>query len=191
MADVVLDALPAILDRPVQFALLGDGDRGILNRFAETARNRPGRLAAHSGYTEPGAHRLLAGGDLLLHPSRFEPCGLTPLYALCYGTLPIVSAIGGLTDTIVDATPDALRRGTANGFAIRQTTVSAMLDGLDRALALYRQPVAWRRMQTTAMTRDFGWNASARRYLAIYRKLAPHARPSANSEELMRELPVV
>jgi starch synthase len=191
MADVVLDALPAILDRPVQFALLGDGDRGMLNRFAETARNWPGRLAARSGYTEPGAHRLLAGGDLLLHPSRFEPCGLTPLYALCYGTLPVASEIGGLTDTIVDATSDALRSGTANGFAFREATASVMVGALDRALALYRQPVAWRRMQTTAMAQDFGWNASAQHYLAIYRKLAPHARPSAISEEQMRELPVV
>jgi starch synthase len=191
MADVVLDALPAILDRPVQFALLGDGDRGMLNRFAETARNWPGRLAAHSGYTEPGAHRLLAGGDLLLHPSRFEPCGLTPLYALCYGTLPIVSAIGGLTDTIADATPAALRRGTATGFAFREATALAMVGALDRALALYRQPVAWRRMQTTAMAQDFGWDASARHYLAVYRQLAPHARPSAISEDQRRELPVV
>jgi starch synthase len=191
MADVVLDALPAILDRPVQFALLGDGDRGMLNRFAETARNWPGRLAAQSGYTEPGAHRLLAGGDLLLHPSRFEPCGLTPLYALRYGALPIVRQIGGLVDTIADATPAALRCGTATGFAFREATVSAMLDGLDRALALYRQPVTWRRMQTTAMAQDFGWDASAQHYLAVYRKLAPHAHPSAISEELMRELPVV
>jgi starch synthase len=191
MADVVLDALPAILDRPVQFALLGDGDRGMLNRFAETARNWPGRFSAHAGYTEPGAHRLLAGGDLLLHPSRFEPCGLTPLYALCYGTLPIVSAIGGLTDTIVDASSDALRGGTANGFAFREATAPAMVGALDQALALYRQPVAWRRMQATGMARDFGWNASAQHYLAIYRKLAPHARPSAISEEQMRELPVV
>jgi starch synthase len=191
MADVVLDALPAILDRPVQFALLGDGDRGMLNRFAEIARNCPGRFAAHSGYTEPGAHRLLAGGDLLLHPSRFEPCGLTPLYALCYGTLPIVSAVGGLTDTIADATPAALRRGTATGFVFREATVSAMLDGLDRALALYRQPIAWRRMQMTAMAQDFSWDASARRCLAVYRKLAPHAGRPAISEEPMREHPVI
>lgn len=129
--------------------------------LAETALNWPGRFPAQSGYSEPAAHRLLAGGDLLLHPSRFEPCGLTPLYALCYGTLPIVSAIGGLADTITDVAPDALRGGTANGFALREATVSAMLDGLDRALALHRQPVAWRRMQTTAMSQDFGWDESA------------------------------
>ena len=189
MADVVLDALPAILDRPVQLALLGDGDRDLVNRFAETARSWPGRLAVRSGYTEPSAHRLLAAGDLLLHPSRFEPCGLTPLYALCYGALPIVRKIGGLADTIADATSGALRRGTANGFAFREATVTAMIEALDRALALYRQPVAWRRMQTTAMSEEFGWDASSRRYLAVYRKLAPHAQIPEVREQALQELP--
>lgn len=183
MADVVLGALPAILDGPVQFALLGDGDTGLVARFAEAARTAPRRLAARSGYGEPLAHRLLAGADLLLHPSRFEPCGLTPLYALRYGALPIVRRVGGLSDTIVDADERALRRGAATGFVFREASAAAMLDCLDRALALHRQPIAWRRAQATAMRRDFGWEASARRYLALYRRLAPAALPAVVSEE--------
>ena len=177
MADTVLDVLPAILERGAQFALLGRGDRRLEFRFQEIAQRFPGKLAARIGYEEPLEHRLHAAADLLLHPSRFEPCGLAPLYAMRYGTLPIVRGVGGLADTVTDADERTLRLGTATGFAFREPTAPAMLACIDRALAFYDQPVAWRKMQYRAMDQDFGWEASARDYLALYRKLAPKAGP--------------
>jgi starch synthase len=173
MADLVLDALPALLARDVEFALLGDGDPAIERRLRDVAGRYPGQLAVRIGYEEPLAHRLYAGADILLHPARFEPCGLAPLYALRYGTLPIVRHVGGLADTIIDACDRTPRSGAANGFAFRDDNAAAMLACVDRALACYRQPVAWRRLQRTAMNRHFGWDASAKRYLALYRALAP------------------
>ncbi len=173
MADVVCHALPALLERDVQLAVLGQGDHVLESQFEDAAEQYPGRVAVRIGYEEPLAHRFQAGADLLLHPSRFEPCGLTPLYALRYGTLPIVRHVGGLSDTIIDATRWTIQTGSANGFTFRDPTAAAMLDCLDRALAFYGQPVIWRRMQERAMSRKFGWDTSARRYLALYRRLAP------------------
>jgi starch synthase len=175
MADVVLDALPAILERGVQFALLGQGDPALESGFQDVARRHRDQFAARVGYEEPLAHRLFAGGDILLHPCRFEPCGLTPLYALRYGSLPVVRQIGGLADTIVDSSQLTIALSSATGFVFQEATAGAMLACLDRAVALYRQPIAWRKIQRQAMSRDFGWSASARRYLALYHELAPHA----------------
>ena len=120
-------------------------------------------------------HRLHAAADMLLHPSRFEPCGLAP--ALCHALWHAAdrAGVGGLADTVVDANERTLRLGTATGFAFREPSAQAMLACIDRALALYRQPVAWRKMQYQAMGQDFGWDASAQDYLALYRKLAPQA----------------
>lgn len=99
---------------------------------------------------------LRAGGDILLHPARFEPCGLTQLYAMHYGTLPVVRQTGGLCDTVVDAAERSVRQGTATGFTFETANVAAMLDCIERALALYRQPLAWRKVQRQAMAQDFG-----------------------------------
>jgi starch synthase len=171
MADVVVAALPQIMARNAQFAILGEGDRVIERQLQEAADQYKGRLAVHVGYDEAFAHRLYAGADILLHPSRFEPCGLAQLYALRYGTVPIVRHVGGLVDTIVDAGDGAWRPGGANGFAFRDDTPADMLASIDRTLDVCRQPLAWRRIQHNAMTADFSWDASARRYLAIYRTL--------------------
>jgi starch synthase len=175
MADVVLHSLPALLERNVQLIILGEGDPALEAQFAAAAQHYPGRLAVRIGYEEPLAHRCHAGADLLLHPCRFEPCGLTPLYPLRYGTLPIVRHVGGLADTIVDADERNIRLGTATGFVFRHPTADAMIESLDRALALYNQPITWWRIQRRAMSRDFGWSVSAQSYLALYQNLAPDA----------------
>ena len=177
MADVVCHALAALLERDIQLAILGQGDHALELQFEDAAEQHPGRLAVRVGYEEPLAHRFHAGADLLLHPCRFEPCGLTPLYALRYGTLPVVRHVGGLSDTIVDATQWTIQTGSATGFAFQEPTASAMLNCLDRALAFYRRPAVWRTMQERAMSRKFGWDISARRYLALYRRLAPQVTP--------------
>jgi starch synthase len=175
MADVVLEALPHILERGAQFALLGQGDPALERGFRAAEQRYPGRSVARIGYEEPLAHRFFAGADILLHPSRFEPCGLSQLYALRYGTLPIVRSVGGLADTVVDASDALIQLEAANGFVFQEASAAAMLACLDRALALYRQPVLWRKVQRVGMRQDFGWEASARKYLTLYGQLAPEA----------------
>lgn len=179
MADLVLKIVPDIMERQVQMALLGEGDAELEKQFLDLARLYPGKFAVRIGYEEPLAHRFHAGGDILLHPSRFEPCGLTPLYALRYGAVPVVRGVGGLVDTIIDATEERLRSGTANGFVFEDASPVTMLAALDRALAVYDQPLLWRRLQSFGMSQDFGWNAAARQYSALYRKLAPDAEPTS------------
>jgi starch synthase len=175
MADVASEVLPEMLQRKVQFALIGEGDKALERRLAAIAAARPGQMAIRIGYQEPLAHRFYAGGDLLLHPSRFEPCGLTPLYGMRYGTLPIVRSVGGLSDTVVDSEAETAAGDAATGFSFQHATADALLDCVDRALAAYAMPAARRGMQQRAMTEDTGWTSSASRYLALYRKLAPEA----------------
>jgi len=187
MADVVAVALPKIVESGAQCALVGDGDRLLEERLEVAARRYPGRIAVRIGYKEPLAHRALAGGDILLHAARFEPCGLTQLYAMRYGTLPVVRRTGGLCDTVVDATERAVRQDTATGFAFENPNAADMLHAIGRALAVYRQPLAWRKVQRQAMAQDFGWSESARRYLGLYHELAP--RPAAIPEAADPMLP--
>jgi len=175
MADVVANILPEIIGNGALFVLLGDGERHLEERFARAAQRYPGRIAVHIGYKERLAHRILAGGDILLHPARYEPCGLTQIYAMHYGTVPIVRNTGGLHDTVVDATHDSLSRGTATGFAFEGVIATDMVRCLERALALYRQPSVWRKLQRQAMAQYFGWEEPARRYLALYHSLLPQA----------------
>lgn len=126
------------------------------------AAAHPNKIAIRIAYDERMAHRILAGADLLLMPSRYEPCGLTQIYALRYGTVPVVRATGGLADTVDDST----------GFLFREYTVAALLEAVRRALAAYRERDQWRERMRRGMSRDFSWNASAARYAELYRSLA-------------------
>ncbi len=181
MADVVAAELPTLLAaRPdLQFALLGQGDRALEQQFVALAAAHPTRVAVRIGYSEPQAHRLQAAGDLLLHGSRFEPCGLTQMYAMRYGTLPVVRRVGGLGDSVIDAGPQGDHpHGT--GFVFDACSGDALRDAALSAVDLYRQqPARWRRLQRNAMSVDFGWQRSAREYLQLYgleRTAAPSAR---------------
>jgi starch synthase len=175
MADVVAAALPEVVGQGALCVLLGDGERHLEEQFQAAALRYPERIAFRIGYEEPLAHRLIAGGDILLHPARYEPCGLTQLYAMRYGTLPIVRSTGGLRDTVVDTTDDTLNCATATGFMFEETTGDDLVRCLKRALTLYRQPVTWRKVVRQAMAQDFGWEQPARRYLGLYRSLVPDA----------------
>ncbi|TVQ39641.1 MAG: glycogen synthase GlgA [Wenzhouxiangella sp.] len=174
MADVLLEALPRLLDAEPdrQIVVLGEGDRNLELGYRELAGQYPGRLAIDVGYSEARAHRLHGGGDILLHGSRFEPCGLTQLYAMHFGTIPIVRPVGGLADTVIDATPAHLADDTATGFYFDNADAPGLLEAVDRAIALYRQPARWQRLQRAAMASNFSWQASAEQYLALYRRLA-------------------
>jgi starch synthase len=159
--DLALAALPALRAEGVQLAILGSGDAALERAFADAATAHPGHVGVHIGYDETLAHRVIAGADLILVPSRFEPCGLTQLYGMRYGTLPLVRRVGGLADTVDDA----------SGFIFEAADASSLIEAARRAVLTLREPARWRAMQQTAMARDHSWSAAAARYLALYRSL--------------------
>ena len=170
--DLVLANVDHLVSRGAQLALLGSGEPTLERGFKAAANRHRGRVAVRIGYDEALAHRLIAGADALLVPSRFEPCGLTQLYALKYGTLPVVRRTGGLADTVVDASPEARALGTATGFVFDAVDGWVLGEALSRACELYfHEPKAWARVQQTAMKQDFSWRASARRYAELYRTM--------------------
>ncbi|MEM9343435.1 MAG: glycogen synthase GlgA [Pseudomonadota bacterium] len=168
--DVLLDALPALVDRGGQLALLGSGDKMLETRFKEAAKHP--FIATKIGYDEKLAHRMIAGADAILVPSRFEPCGLTQLYGLRYGAVPIVAYTGGLIDTVIPATPATLRSGVATGLQFHPVTSHALAGALIDAVALYRNTPLWRQLQKNAMRQEVGWAASAKDYAALYDEVA-------------------
>ncbi len=181
MPDVVLDVLPRFLENGAQFVSVAEGDNGYQAAFRDLALRYPGRVSVQ-GYEEELAHRLIAGSDIVLHPSRFEPCGLVPIYGMHYGTVPLVRNSGGMADTVIDATPETIRQGTATGFSFDEPSATAFADCLDRALALYRQPIAWRRLQAQGMRQDFSWRRSAKAYIDLYLKLTGAPAVKARTE---------
>ncbi|ATE62537.1 glycogen synthase GlgA [Thauera sinica] len=168
---LVLQALPALVARGAQFALLGSGDHGLEAAFRAAADDDPDAVAVRLGYDEAFAHRLIAGSDVIMVPSRFEPCGLTQLYGLKYGTLPLVRRVGGLADTVADTRLETLDTD-ATGFVFDDFSAGGLLQAAHRALALYRRAADWRQVQRRAMSRPCGWDVAAARYLALYRQAA-------------------
>lgn len=166
--DLTAAAIDDWIDRGGRLAVLGTGEPGLETAFRDLARRRPGRVATHIGYDEGLSHRMMAGSDLILVPSRSEPCGLTQLYGLRYGALPLVRRTGGLADTVVDANAAALNDGVATGFQFVGATARELAWRLRSALALYRRPETWNALRRRAMTRDFGWAGPAREYAALY-----------------------
>jgi starch synthase len=168
--DLLLEVLPRWLARGGQFIVQGNGDAGLAAGFRDLARQHPGRVANHADYDEARAHRLVAGADLLAVPSRFEPCGLTQMYALRYGTLPVVRRTGGLADTVSDpglTAPNGSR--TQTGFVFDRAEAADLDEALDRARAAWRDVPRRQELQRAAMTSDFGWAGSAARYAELYR----------------------
>jgi len=171
--DLLLAVLPALIGLGGRLVLLGSGDSGLEAGFAAAAENYRGRVGVVLGYDEGLSHLIMAGSDSVIVPSRFEPCGLTQLYALRYGALPLVRRTGGLADTVVDANALTLTGGSATGFAFDAETPESLITAIGRASALYADRAAWQRVTRQAMTRDFSWEAAARQYLALYRELQP------------------
>lgn len=174
--DLLLDALPPRLDRgEVQLVVLGTGDPALEERLRTMAAAWPNQVAAHLGYSEELAHQIEAGVDIFAMPSRFEPCGLNQIYSLRYGTVPLVRRTGGLANTVVDATPEALRAGVATGFVFEEATPAALAAALARALSCYRAPRTWKQLMFQGMQQDFSWRRSAQQYLSVYRQALRHA----------------
>jgi starch synthase len=169
--DLLLAALPELLREGAQLAVLGSGDGDLEAGFRYAASANPETVAVRIGYDEVLSHRFMAGADVLLVPSRFEPCGLTQLYALRYGTLPLVRRVGGLADTVIDATADNPDADRATGFVFGEATRFALGARISDACALYGDPAAWRQVQRRGMLQDFSWDDSAANYEALYRSL--------------------
>ncbi|MGB0712426.1 MAG: glycogen synthase GlgA [Gammaproteobacteria bacterium] len=166
--DLVLDALPTLMEQPLQMVILGTGDPELERRLAEAADTYDGRLAVKLAYSEETAHLIEGGSDIFLMPSRFEPCGLNQIYSLRYGAVPVVHKTGGLADTIVDCTPDTLRNGTANGFVFEHADTEGVIYGVQRALETFADARTWSKLMHNGMVRDFSWDNSARQYQTLY-----------------------
>ncbi len=174
--DLVLSCLPELLRHGVQLVVQGTGEPALEAAFRMAHQAHPGRVHVHIGYDEARAHRLIAGADAIAVPSRFEPCGLTQMYGLRYGTLPIVRRVGGLADTVVDADEVAMAAGTATGFSFSAATPAAFEACVQRAQALRRQPALWQALMRHAMAQELSWAGPAKDYLALYQgALAPGA----------------
>ena len=167
--DLLLAAIPELAGEPVQFALLADGDPALHGALVLVAQANPGQVAFVSGFNDALAHQIVAAADALVMPSRYEPCGLAQLYALRYGTVPVVRKTGGLGDSVRDATPQKLANGTATGIVFQDATAAALTVALRRALELFMDKKVWLRLQRSGMKADFSWDASAQAYLELYR----------------------
>lgn len=167
--DLLVTSASKILDLPVQLVVLGNGDKTLEQEFLALAKDHSGQVAVRIGFDEGLAHRIEAGADLFLMPSRFEPCGLNQMYSQRYGTPPLVRATGGLADTVTDCNPEAANG--ASGFVFQEARGADFLAAVERAVAAWRNKTLWRRLQLNGMTRDWSWHAPAREYLAYYARL--------------------
>lgn len=169
--DVLAEVIDDIVDNGGKLAVLGSGDPSLESAFLTAAARHPGRVGMVTGYDEPLSHLMQAGADAIIVPSRFEPCGLTQLYGLRYGCVPIVAHTGGLADTIIDANEAALAARVATGFQFSPVSAASLRQALRRAFAAYRQPKVWARLQAQGMKSDVSWDLSAHRYADLYSSL--------------------
>lgn len=166
--DLMAKALDALPDLDAQFVLLGTGDADLHQAFQSARARHPRRIGLKLGFDVALSHKIEAGADMFLMPSRYEPCGLNQMYSLAYGTVPVVRATGGLDDTIQPFDPAT---GEGTGFKFAAATSQALLETLRTAVALYRQPDHWRRLVRNGMACDFSWDRSATEYVALYQQI--------------------
>lgn len=169
--DLVLQILTTIVEKGGQLVLLGTGDRRLQDEFLKIQSRFPQSVSIQIGYNDVLAHQIIASADVILVPSRFEPCGLTQLYGLKYGTLPLVRKTGGLADTVVDCSLENLNEKTATGFVFSDCTTDALIKAISRAFTLWKRKGEWKFVQTTAMAQNFSWNVSANEYFKLYKNL--------------------
>jgi starch synthase len=169
---LILATLPEIVQRGGQIMILGAGDPMLEQAFLDAAKEFPQSIAVRIGYDEKMAHRIIAGSDVIMVPSRFEPCGLTQLYGLKYGTIPLVHRVGGLADTVVDSALESLAEDVATGVVFEHFNNDGIRSALRRAFALFKRKADWKQVQKRGMAQQFGWDLAARDYLALYEKIA-------------------
>ncbi len=169
--DLIADAADWIVAEGGRLAILGAGDAALEGALLAAAARHPGRIGVVIGYNEPLSHLMQAGADAILIPSRFEPCGLTQLYGLRYGCVPIVARTGGLADTVIDANEAALNARVATGFQFTPVTADGFRQALRRAFTAFEEPKVWARLQSQGMKCDVSWERSADRYRKLYSSL--------------------
>lgn len=169
--DLLVSCIDELVASGGQLAVLGSGEAELENAVRGAAMRHPGRVGLATGYNETLSHLVQGGADLMVVPSRFEPCGLTQLYALRYGCIPLVSRVGGLNDTVIDANVAALQAEVATGIQFSPAGEAALMDAIRRAFVLYADEKGWRKMQRRAMKADVSWTSSAARYADLYASL--------------------
>ena len=169
--DMLLWIAEPLLQRGYQIALLGGGEHTLEQGFTALARRHPQQVSVTIGYNEPLSHQIMAGVDMFIMPSRFEPCGLNQMYGLRYGTPPIVTPTGGLADSVTDTNLETLENGTATGFIIKHPTPEALMSSIERARSHYEDTKSWRHIQKNGMQLDLGWTHSAQEYMRLYETL--------------------
>ena len=174
--DLLAGALEDLMKLELDMVILGSGEPAIEARFAAVEKAYPGRIRTVIGFDNVLAHRIQAGSDFFLMPSRFEPCGLTQMYALKYGTVPVVRATGGLADTVAEFDPIT---GTGNGFVFREYAAADLLDALRRGLKVFGDRAAWRRLLANSFAADFSWSVAARKYMDLFEQLIAQKRRTA------------
>ena len=169
--DLVAATLDAIVASGARLVILGNGEASLEEALRAGAQRHPERVAVRIGYDEGLSHLLQGGSDAILVPSRFEPCGLTQLYGLRYGCVPVVARVGGLADTVIDANDAALKAGVATGVQFADISAEGLLEAVRKTVQLHSQPDVWQRMQRAGMRAEVGWQTSAAEYAALYRRL--------------------
>ncbi|UJP05028.1 MAG: glycogen synthase GlgA [Nitrosomonas sp.] len=170
--DLLIQLAPQLLGIPAQLVVLGSGDAALEHQLSVLASNYPDAMAVRIGFDEALSHRVEAGVDCFLMPSRFEPCGLNQMYSQRYGTPPVVHATGGLKDTVIDCVPATLADGSASGFVCASLSSGGLMHTISRAVLAYRNKRTWLRIQQNGMMKDFSWRASAQAYREIYLELS-------------------
>ena len=170
--DMLIPHLQKLIDDGCQFALLGGGESALESAFLELAVLNPGRMSVTIGYNEPLSHQIMAGSDMFVMPSRFEPCGLNQLYGLAYGTPPIVNATGGLADSVINTNIITFKNKTANGFVLSEPSSASLLSCIKEAVNVYKNDAAaWKQIQKNGMSQNLSWDKSALEYLTEYQRM--------------------
>lgn len=169
--DMLTTITNTLLQRGCQIVLLGSGEHYLEEEFRRLVHDFPGQISVTIGYDESYAHHIMAGSDIFIMPSRFEPCGLNQMYGLRYGTPPVVTHTGGLADTVIDTTDATIANGTANGFTIPTADAVQLLLTIERALRFFQDKKTWRQIQRNGMKLDLGWERSAKNYWSLYQRI--------------------
>jgi starch synthase len=171
--DLIADIVPGLAALGARLVVLGAGEPALEDRFRWLAQTFDAHVSTTIGFDSAFARRIYAGSDLFVMPSRFEPCGLGQLYAMRYGSIPIVHAVGGLRDTVIDPGDAELARGHGTGFRFEPASAPKLLAALERAVRMFRDRAAFATLRDAAMARDSSWTASAHEYVQLYRSLRP------------------
>jgi starch synthase len=174
--DMLVPIMQKLVDSGCQLALLGSGDWALENAFRHIANDNPHKVSVTIGYNEELSHQIMAGADMFIMPSRFEPCGLNQLYGLAYGTPPIVNATGGLADSVIDTNIITFKNKTANGFVMSEASPASLLSCIKHALNIFNNDKkSWQQIQKNGMKQNLSWDKSALEYLDEYKKLLKKA----------------